>query len=119
ATPSTAAAAPAAPVELGRGRLRGIDHRATGEAALYRLGDGAHLVRLEEIDLQNGPDLFVYLVPEPGQQTEAGAVNLGKLKGNKGSQNYEVPADVDPGAYSTVLIWCRAFAVPFANAVVR
>lgn len=104
------------PVRLAGGTFRGIDHSASGGAALYRLADGRHIVRLEDVDIQNGPDLYVYLAPRPDQEGDGGTLNLGKLKGNQGSQNYELPTDVDPSEYSTVLIWCRRFAVPFANA---
>jgi hypothetical protein len=106
----------AAPTRLAAGTLAGIGHSAAGGVALYELADGSRVVRLEDVDIQNGPDLFVYLVPEPGQSDDAGGVNLGRLKGNMGSANYPVPADVDTDDYATVLIWCRAFSTPFANA---
>lgn len=83
---------------------------------LYRLADGSELLRLENLDLQNGPDLLVYLVPQAGQIDLAGAVGLGALKGNKGNQNYPVPSGVSASAYSGVLVWCRAFTVEFAGA---
>ena len=108
------AAAPA-PEAVAGGPLSGIGHRAMGRAAVYRV-EGGHVVRLEDVDLQNGPDLFVYLVPRAGQENDAGAVNLGRLKGNQGNQNYPVPAGVDLSEFRTVLIGCRQFSVPFANA---
>ena len=40
-------------------------------------------------------------------------ISLGVLKGSVGAQNYEIPADVDLSLYSTVVIWCRQFNVPF------
>jgi hypothetical protein len=105
------------PVRLAAGTFRGLaGHEGTGDAALYRLPDGSNLVRLENLDLQNGPDLVVYLVPRPGQTELDGAVSLGDLKGNKGNQNYPVPADVDPTQFGGVLVWCRAFSVEFAGA---
>ena len=106
----------AMPVRIAGGTLAGINHRAAGQVGLYTLMDGSSLVRIEEADMENGPDLFVYLVPDPGQQHDGGAVNLGRLKGNIGSSNYPVPADVDVNDFATVLIWCRAFSTPFANA---
>ena len=108
---------PTAPVRLAAGTFSGLaGHEGTGDAVLYRLPDGSNLVRLENLDLQNGPDLVVYLVPRPGQTELDGAVSLGDLKGNKGNQNYPVPADVDPTQHGGVLVWCRAFSVEFAGA---
>ena len=98
------------------GELTGIDHQATGKAAVYRLADGARVVRLEDLDMQNGPDLFVYLVPEAGQREPGGGVNLGRLKGNKGNQQYALPAGTDPDDFDAVLVWCRQFATAFAGA---
>ena len=43
-------------------------------------------------------------------------VELGKLKGNEGDQNYEIPADTDLAKYRAVTIWCRRFSVNFATA---
>ncbi len=116
AAPVTTTTAPPAPVRLTAGALRGIDHRATGSASLYRLADGTAFVRFEDFDVQNGPDYVVYLVPGADRRAPGAGVDLGPLKGNQGSQNYAVPAGVDLKAPQTVLIWCRTFAVPVANA---
>jgi hypothetical protein len=113
ATTTTVAAAPA---RISEGTLRGIDHRASGTAAVYRLADGTAFVRLEDIDVQNGPDYVLYLVQGNDRRAPGAGVALGALKGNQGTQNYAVPAGIDLAAPHTVLIWCRAFAVPVANA---
>ena len=113
---ATTTTVPAPPARISAGALRGIDHRASGAAALYRLSDGTAFVRLEDIDVQNGPDYVLYLVPGTDRRSPGAGVELGALKGNQGTQNYAVPAGVDIRAPQTVLIWCRAFAVPVANA---
>ena len=59
-----AEAMPAGPEVLARGRFRGASgHDVAGQAVLYRLDDGSHLVRLEGLESDNGPDLKVWLVP--------------------------------------------------------
>ena len=73
-----------------------------------------YIIRLEDnFAVANGPDLYVGLGKDGtyGKGTE-----VGKLKGNLGSQNYEVPAGVNLLDYNEVWIWCRAFSVGFAKA---
>lgn len=95
-------------------------HPASGRAVV--LTDGSQtFVRFEDFETDNGPDLFVYLSRGVTADGPEGAfdddfVNLGELKGNVGEQNYEVPQDVDVGDYSTVVVWCREFAVAFGAA---
>ncbi len=113
---TTTTTVPAPPARIASGTLRGIDHRASGAAALYRLADGTAFVRLEDIDVQNGPDYVLYLVPGTDRRAPGAGVSLGDLKGNQGTQNYALPAGIDLTTPHTVLIWCRAFAVPVANA---
>lgn len=117
--PTTAPAPPTAPVEIGRAELAGIDHTATGTARLIRLEDGSLLVRLQDIDIQPGPDYYVHLVRGAGQREPAGGSQLSRLKGNRGSQNYPVPRGRSAETPVTVLIWCRAFDTPVANATIR
>jgi len=45
-----------------------------------------------------------------------GSVDLGRLKGNIGDQQYDIPAGTDLSRYATVVIMCRAFTVGFARA---
>lgn len=101
---------------LGEGRLRKLDYQATGRAKLIELPDGGHLVRFVNLDVQPGPDYVVYLVAGKDTRSPDGGQFLGKLKGNQGNQNYDVPANAGVGGQRTVLIWCRSFAAPVANA---
>jgi hypothetical protein len=117
-TTTTAAPEPSGPVAVGTGGFYGIDHSATGTATVYEQG-GAHVLRFEDdTDIQNGPDLFVWVLEtdsydggDPGE-----FLDLGKIKGNVGGQNYELPVDFDPEVHQFVLIWCKRFSVPFAAA---
>ncbi|MEO5576308.1 MAG: DM13 domain-containing protein, partial [Gaiellaceae bacterium] len=70
------------------------------------------------LDIANGPDLRVYLVAGPvaDDSDVSEFVDLGRLKGNKGTQQYSIPTGTDTARYATVVIWCRAFTVGFAKA---
>jgi hypothetical protein len=101
---------------LGGGAFRSHAHDTTGSARIVRTGGGLK-IQLVDLDTSSGPDLRLYLVPGgyDGGDTDDN-VDLGGLKGNKGTQEYDVPADVDTSRYSTVVIWCRAFSVAFGSA---
>ena len=97
--------------------LEGIDHRAAGTVNVYRRADGSHVVGLEDIDVQPGPDYDVYVVPGADRQDLGDARRLDDLRGNRGTQFYDVAGDADLGGGPwTVLIWCETFSVPIANA---
>jgi hypothetical protein len=88
-------------------------HNAEGLAKIIPLSDNSNILRLENLKVTNGPDLYVYLSTDEGASDY---VNLGKLKANNGNQNYNLPPDTDLSKYNTVLIWCKAFSVLFGSA---
>ena len=88
-------------------------HKAEGIAKVINLADGRIFLRLENLKTTNGPDLYVYL--SIGKDA-SDIVNLGRLKGNIGNQNYEIPAGTDLSKYNTILIWCKAFSTLFGSA---
>jgi len=45
-----------------------------------------------------------------------GFIDLGPLKGNRGNQNYAVPAGTDLSKFKSAVIWCRRFLVGFGVA---
>ena len=107
---------------LRQGSFYPLAHASAGDVLIYQLEDGSRILRLQDFSVDNGPDLFVYLVPADsvpnttGNEIIAGAYNLSALKGNIGDQNYDIPADLDLSQYKSVVIWCKAFAVPFSAA---
>ncbi|MFH8622834.1 DM13 domain-containing protein [Streptomyces vietnamensis] len=124
--PSSASAAPApsGPVTVARGTFVSHEHATTGVVRIVRLADGTHTLRLEGLDTSNGPDLRVLLSDAPVKEGREGwdvfddgkHVDLAELKGNKGDQNYPLPADFDWSAYPSVSIWCDRFDVSFGAA---
>ena len=112
-----------APVVLKVGAFRDVDsfHHGTGTATLYRLPDGGLVLRLEQFRVTNGPDLRVLLTEHPSPERRedletTGYVELNKLKGNVGNQNYVVPDSVDVAGQRSVVIYCRPFHVIFSVA---
>ena len=96
-------------------------HKGSGAVTLYRLEDDSLLLRMEDIAVTNGPQLHVYLISAHGvhgrDEVQAhGYVDLGGLKGNIGSQNYEVPAGYEIPEELTVVVYCVPFQVVFATA---
>ena len=110
---------------MARGKVRDADriHRGSGDVPLYRLTDGSHLLRFENLNVTNGPDLRVLLTrhPDPSSSSEVkeGFLEVGKLKGNIGNQNYEIPAETDISEFQSVVIYCKAFGVLFSTAALR
>jgi electron transfer DM13 len=88
-------------------------HNAEGIAKIIPLEDGTYILRLENLRVTNGPDLYVYLSPD---KSASDFVNVGKLKANNGNQNYDIPAGINLSKYDTVLVWCRPFSVLFGSA---
>lgn len=116
-------AAQSSPVRLKSGEFRDGDrfHRGSGQALIYDLPDGSKVLRFEDLEVTNGPDLRVILttVADPDSSEDvhaAGYRELDKLKGNVGNQNYPIPADADVDSFKSVVIYCKPFRVVFAVA---
>ena len=101
------------------GEFQGLAHAVEGKAQILESADGGRILRLQDLNVDTGPDLKVYLSAAPvdaGSNYAQEFTSLGDLKGKIGSQNYEIPEDVDLVRYQSVVIWCQRFAVGFAAA---
>jgi len=100
------------------------EHPTAGTARIITLEDGSRVLRLVGLDTDNGPDLKVWLAAAPVLEGRDGwfvfdddeYLSLGPLKGNKGNQNYPIPADADISDLTSVTIWCERFSVSFGAA---
>jgi len=107
-----------------RGTLVAADnfHKGEGTATVYRVG-GTLLLRLDPFKVTNGPDLRVILTrqPAPTSRTdvEKGYVEVARLKGNIGAQNYSWPAGARLDDYHAVAIYCKMFHVIFSTATLE
>lgn len=114
---STQVATTTAPIlqTVYQGTFTGFDaiHHGTGTASVIKVGDKSYVRFEEDFVVGNGPDLFVGFGKDG---TYIKGSEIGALKGNKGSQNYELSEGFESGKYNEVWVWCRAFSEPFAKA---
>jgi len=111
---------------LSTGKFHGKVHPTEGRATLYQGADGKLLLRLTGFKTSNGPDVHVILLSTKDASDDANflksnteRVELGKLKGNEGDQNYEVPAGTDLAKFTTVSIYCERFNANFGAALLE
>ena len=108
---------------LETGKFHGKVHATSGRATVYQEVDGKLVLRLTNFKTSNGPDVHVILVAAKDALDDANflkdnmeKVELGKLKGNAGNQNYEIPAGTDLTRFRTVSIYCERFNANFGAA---
>ena len=108
---------------LETGKFHGKVHATSGRATVYQEVDGKLVLRLTNFKTSNGPDVHVVLVATKDAMDDANflkdntdKVELGKLKGNEGDQNYEIPAGTDLTKFRTVSIYCERFNANFGAA---
>ena len=112
-----AGATAATNVELLHGKVRAVGHSASGRAAVV-LTSGRRVLTLRSFRIDPGPNVRVWLVPRSAKgdgQIPKDYKDLGKLKGNKGNQQYRIPNSVDLRRYRSVIFWC----VPFTQTLAR
>jgi hypothetical protein len=115
---------PAAPKVLAEGDLISHEHETSGRVLILELPDKSRILRLEDLDTSNGPDIEVWITDAPVIEGSDGwhvfddgeYVDLGDLKGNHGNQNYSLPSTVDISELSSVSLWCDRFNVSFGAA---
>lgn len=128
--PTQGAADPTGPADntlLAAGDFVTQEHDTSGAVQLVRRADGRVQLVIRDLDTSDGPDLRVWLTDQPVRESRAGWrvfddgewVELGRLKGNRGDQVYEVPAGTDLTDLRSVSIWCKRFSVSFGAAELR
>lgn len=108
---------------LETGTFHGKVHNTSGRATIYQEGDGKLVLRITNFKTSNGPDVHVILVAAKDADDDANflkssteRVELGKLKGNEGDQNYDIPTGTDLSKFQTVSIYCERFNANFGAA---
>lgn len=108
---------------LETGTFHGKVHSTSGRVTIYQEQDGKLVLRLTNFKTSNGPDVHVILIAAKDADDDANflknnteRVELGKLKGNEGNQNYNIPSGTDLGKFQTVSIYCERFDANFGAA---
>jgi hypothetical protein len=116
----TSAPAAARPTVVAHGSFSSLAHRTTGDVTLVRLADGSQAIRIVDLSTSDGPDVRVWLsdrsVDAAGDADNGRWLELGPLRGNRGSLTYRVPAGTDAGDYKSLVLWCKRFSVGFGAA---
>jgi hypothetical protein len=116
ATPGPTAT-PFAPTTHASGEFSGTDdfHFGRGTASLIEVEPGRFHLRLEDLSVRNGPDLYVYLSTAAGDYADD-SLELGRLKATDGSFGYDLPKGTDISSFRSAIIWCKQFSHLFAVA---
>ncbi len=95
---------------------------ARGTVTVYQLADGSWVIRLEDFEVRNGPQLHLFLSAHPAPRTTEElrqdnlAFDWGPLQGTVGSQNYRLPAEFDMGMVHSVVIFSLPYQEIFSSA---
>ncbi len=103
------------------------EHTTTGLASIVQ-ENGAYFIELDQTfnTSSSGPDLFVILHRSPDILkitkppdfgiAEGDFVTIAPLKSFNGKQRYEVPKNIQPDSFKSVLVWCRQYNATFGFA---
>ena len=93
-------------------KIQGLKGNEVDGKAMIVVTGKLEYLRLEDFFVTNGIGLHVYL-------TKAGDIDsgydLGKLKANKGDQNYQIPA-INTDEYNIVVVYSKIFDLYYASA---
>lgn len=94
-----------------------------GRATILELPDARRILRFEDFISAPGSNPRVYLARDPqplsALQLEGASLDLGRLKGNVGDQNYFLPDDHDLSVYQSAVVFCVRFNTTITVARLR
>ena len=103
------------------------EHTTTGVASIVQ-ENGTYFIELDQTfkTSSSGPDLFVILHRSPDILkitkppafgiAEGDFVTIAPLKSFNGKQRYEIPKNIQPDSFKSVLVWCRQYNATFGFA---
>ena len=85
----------------------------SGQARVLRASNGTLSLALVNVNISNGPDLYVYLSKEI---QPINFISLGKLRSTSGNQVYAIPGTPNFAQYKYALIHCQQYNHLFGSA---
>jgi len=98
---------------LAEGDFKPRAHGVEGKALLIDDGFGQKILRFEDFETINGPNLHIYLA---SSLSDEDFIDLGEIRATSGNVNYDIPQGIDTDQYDKVLVWCVPFGVLFSYA---
>jgi len=98
-----------------RANFESREYDVKGSAEVLTLEDG-QVLRFENFETVNGPNLHIYLASD---EEVTDYIDLGSIKGTKGSINYDLPMGIDLDKYNHVVVYCVPFKVTFGIAELK
>lgn len=100
-----------------------VDASATGTVFLVNDSSNLKLAFQSNVNIENGPDLYVYLSTESSFSSPTDSpgsyLDLGVLPSTNGPFNVTIPSVFDISVYKSVLIYCKTYAVLFSYATLQ
>ena len=110
---------------ISNGQLVDADSSHEGSGTVQIVQVEANVLELQflEVEITNGPDLFVYLSKKPSFSDPYDSIgefiDLGKLTYNSGNFSYTIPSSVQLEEYNSVVIYCKQYSVVFTYATLE
>lgn len=101
--------------QIFKGTFSGLGtFKASGDAELIKDGNKYSLSFSDKFKAEIGPDTHIFFGKDGVRDEKA---EIAVLKGSEGSQNYEIPSQLNPNNYNEIWIHCNQVSVDFAKAV--
>ncbi len=122
--PASSAHADKGDVTVHSGTWSKKEYASSGTWKIVKNGDSHYIVLDSKFKTRSAPDLKLFLSKSSagkltGRNATDNAVRIAKLKSNKGSQRYKLPAGTDPSDYKTVLIHCEKYSKLWSTGTIR
>lgn len=83
----------------------------TGKVKIYQDADNNRTLVIENLKVDNGPDLRIYIAEDAAVTNFVEITNSVK----NGTNSYSIPSTVNLEKQKVVSVWCKQFAVSFGN----